>query len=266
METLQDFVNAYKNTEKQNDDLWELFKDKVNSTAFLKQHRDDIEQRLAGFGDRSFHFLWYLILQELSTLNREVQCLEIGIFKGQVLSLWALIARELKMPIKISGISPLDGNYPDILIFRNYYLRRILSLIIPSIKKDFNNGNIHIKEDFTKHIQITFEQSNLNLDDIELIKGFSNDSVALSKVQNRKFDLIYIDGDHSYKIAKEDIENYTPLLNNGGFMVLDDSSYFSPGSKFFKGIESCSKAAEEVDLNKFKNVLNIGHNRVYQRL
>ncbi|MBU1373834.1 MAG: class I SAM-dependent methyltransferase [Bacteroidetes bacterium] len=266
MHTFQDYVKAYQNTEKHNDDIWELFKDKVDSIQFLKNHRDDIEERLAGFGDRSFHFMWYLLLQELSTLHRDIQCLEIGIFKGQVISLWALIARELKIPIKTTGISPLDGNYPDILIFRNYYLRRILSLIIPSIKKDFKNGNIHIKEDFTKHIKITFEQSNLNLENVELIKGFSNDATVLSKVKDRKFDLVYIDGDHSYEIAKQDIENYTPLLNKGGFMVLDDSSYFSPGSKFFKGIESCSKAAEEIDPSKFKNVLNIGHNRVFQKL
>lgn len=266
METFQDFINAYQNTEKHNDDLWELFRDKVNNTPFLKQHRDDIELRWAGFGDRSFHYLWFIIIQELSKLDKEIHCLEIGIFKGQVISLWALIAHELKTPIKITGISPLDGNYPNILIFRNYYLRRILSLIIPSIRKDFKNGNIHIKEDFTKHIQITFAQSNLNLEDVELIKGFSNDVVVLSKVKDKKFDLIYIDGDHSYTIAKQDMENYAPLLNKGGLMVLDDASYFSPGSKFFKGIASCSKVADEIDPSKFKNVLNIGHNRVFQKL
>jgi hypothetical protein len=266
METLQDFVNVYQNTEKQNDDLWELFRDRVNETPLLKNHRDDIEKRWAGFGDRSFHYLWLIIIQELSKLNKEIQCLEIGIFKGQVISLWALIARELKTPIKITGISPLDGNYPNILIFRNYYFRRILSLIIPSVKRDFKNGNIHIKEDFTKHIEITFQQSNLSLGTIQLIKGFSNDKEIVSEIKTKTFDLIYIDGDHSYEVAKQDIENYSHLLNKGGLLVLDDASYFSPGTKFFKGIKSSSKACEEIDSKQFSNILNVGHNRVYQKI
>lgn len=266
METLEYFANTYQNDEQQNDSLYELFGTKVNSNSLLKTHRDDIEKRLAGFGDRPFHYLWYLIITDLKKLNREVNCLEIGVFKGQVISLWSLIARENDIPIKISAISPLDGNYPDKFIYRNHYSRRILSLLSPSFRKDFKNGNIHLREDFKKHIRTTFEQSNLNFDAVELIKGYSNNQEVVAKVSNKKFDLVYIDGDHSYQVAKEDIENYSGLLNKGGYLVMDDSAYFLPGTKFFKGIESCSKAAEEIDPTQFKNILNVGHNRVFEKL
>ena len=38
------------------------------------------------------------------------------------------------------------------------------------------------------------------------------------------FDLIYIDGDHSYNGVRADIESYAPLLNDGGVLVGDDYS------------------------------------------
>ncbi|MDA9555796.1 class I SAM-dependent methyltransferase, partial [Pelobium sp.] len=83
---------------------------------------------------------------------------------------------------------------------------------------------------------------------------------------SRSFDLIYIDGDHSYEVCKQDIENYGKLLNVSGYLVIDDASSFLPGSKFFKGILSVSKACEEINESQYLNILNIGHNRVYQKI
>lgn len=38
------------------------------------------------------------------------------------------------------------------------------------------------------------------------------------------FDLILIDGDHSYYGVKEDVKNYLPFLSSGGFLVMHDSA------------------------------------------
>lgn len=264
--TLKDFVNSYQNTEEENDYLWELFKNKVDEIEFLKTHRDDIENRFAGFGDRSFHYMWYILLEDLSLQDKKINCLEIGVYKGQVVSLWALLKRKFNLNISITGITPLDGNYPNILIFRNYYLRKIISFFSPSMRQDFKDGNIHIKEDFLKHIKTTFSQSNLTINEMELIQGFSNEPRVIEKLKKRRFDLIYIDGDHSYEVAKQDFENYSKLLNKGGYIVMDDASYFLPGTQFFKGMESVSKVCNEIDHQVFKNILNIGHNRIYQKI
>jgi hypothetical protein len=78
--------------------------------------------------------------------------------------------------------------------------------------------------------------------------------------------VVYIDGDHSYAVSALDMAYYGDLLKPGGFLVLDDASCFQPGSKFFKGHEEVSRAAEEIDKAKFQNILNVGHNRVYARL
>lgn len=42
---------------------------------------------------------------------------------------------------------------------------------------------------------------------------------ALAKLENIKFDFIYIDGNHQYKFVKYDIENYFKLLNKSGYLI-----------------------------------------------
>lgn len=266
METLKHYVETYKNTAEKNDFIWEHFKEEVNKNALLKKHRDYVEEKQAGFGDRSFHYMWYLLLNDLKERTGEISCLEIGIFKGQVISLWALVSQAIGLKTNITGISPLEGNYPDNRFFRNYYIRKILSYIVPSIRRDFADGNIHIQEDFLAHIEKMFNNFGLDLNQVNLIKGYSNDENVALQVQNQTFDIVYIDGDHSYKVCKEDIQNYAKLVKQNGYLVMDDAANFNPGTKFFKGIMEVSKACEEIDPNLFKNILNVGHNRVYQKI
>lgn len=51
------------------------------------------------------------------------------------------------------------------------------------------------------------------------------------KMMEFKFDLILIDGDHSYYGVKMDVENYMPLLTDGGFLVMHDSALSNWGVK-----------------------------------
>ena len=37
-----------------------------------------------------------------------------------------------------------------------------------------------------------------------------------------KFDIIFIDGDHSYEGVKKDYDNSLPLLNNNGYIIFHD--------------------------------------------
>ena len=48
-------------------------------------------------------------------------------------------------------------------------------------------------------------------------------------------------------------------------LVADDAGCELPGTVFWKGHESVSRAARELPALGFTNVLNVGHNRVYQR-
>jgi hypothetical protein len=47
---------------------------------------------------------------------------------------------------------------------------------------------------------------------------------------------------------------------------MDDASYFLEGSRFWKGHREVSRASEIIEGLGFRNILNIGHNRVYQHV
>lgn len=57
------------------------------------------------------------------------------------------------------------------------------------------------------------------------------DSVSwLKENASRKFDVIFIDGDHSYQGVKNDYENSLPLLNENGYVIFHDiASVACPG-------------------------------------
>lgn len=59
-----------------------------------------------------------------------------------------------------------------------------------------------------------------SIENIELIVG---DSQNKRYDQIKAFDLLFIDGDHSYDGCTKDMENWYPLLSPGGHLLLHDS-------------------------------------------
>jgi cephalosporin hydroxylase len=62
---------------------------------------------------------------------------------------------------------------------------------------------------------------------LHLIRGNSHDPATQSSVkarmgENRKLDLLFIDGDHSYEGVKTDFETYAPLVHSGGIIAFHD--------------------------------------------
>src|SRR5437016_2781231 len=66
----------------------------------LKAHRAYFIKR--GFGENPFHVMWHLLFQQFKPAN----FLEIGVFRGQTLSLVALCAHLKGLPCQTYGISP----------------------------------------------------------------------------------------------------------------------------------------------------------------
>jgi len=46
--------------------------------------------------------------------------------------------------------------------------------------------------------------------------------MLLERLKDRKIDVLFIDGDHSYEGVKKDFEMYEPLVNNGGIIIFHD--------------------------------------------
>ncbi len=59
-------------------------------------------------------------------------------------------------------------------------------------------------------------------DDINFYRTFSNNKNTINKIKDNSIDLIFIDGNHSYKYVLEDLENYAPKLKKGGILCGDD--------------------------------------------
>jgi hypothetical protein len=77
----------------------------------------------------------------------------------------------------------------------------------------------------------------------------------------------FIDGDHSYDAARFDIETYAPLVELGGYAVIDDAGCDLPGRGFSKGFRSVSRACRLLETSlEWKNVLNVGKMRVFSRI
>ena len=79
------------------------------STALPKslvQHRLYFSQDQRGFGEDAFHSLWY----QLFINFRPRKVLEIGLYRGQTISLWTLLARHLRLDCAVYGISPLTAD------------------------------------------------------------------------------------------------------------------------------------------------------------
>lgn len=61
----------------------------------------------------------------------------------------------------------------------------------------------------------------------ELLRMTSNQAVAVFRARSIRFGLVHVDGNHDREEVLDDVRNYLPLVQPGGFLVLDDISWTS---------------------------------------
>jgi tetratricopeptide (TPR) repeat protein len=64
--------------------------------------------------------------------------------------------------------------------------------------------------------------ANVPREDYTLIKHYSTEPAAIAAAGRLEFNLLVIDGDHSYDGVAFDFHNYYPLLRPGGYVIFDD--------------------------------------------
>jgi predicted O-methyltransferase YrrM len=130
-----------------------------------------------------------ILFSALSNSNYQINTiLEIGTFNGHTAAILSALFPK-------SEIHTIDLSFSDILTTGMY-------------KYETNNGKIVTKR-------------NSNLQSLKNVNFNELNSLALINSQN-KYDLIWIDGDHSYPTAAIDIANSVRLLNDNGIAVSDD--------------------------------------------
>lgn len=259
--TLNEYVARYVCTADHNDQLFMEFTAATWNDPVLSTHRQHVEAHRLGFGDPACHYMWRLLLEEAACRFSRPRCLEIGVYKGQIVSLWALLASRLRLPVELDALTPLQGNpLPPDSVWRS--LRARLS---PRFREQLRNGNFYPDDDYEACIRSLFANFDLSWDSVRLWRGFSTDSALLRTLPTHGFHVVYVDGDHTYSGASADVRNFGPRVVNGGWLVMDDASSDVPGTVFWKGHESVARACRLLPEMGFRNILNIGHNRVFER-
>ena len=72
----------------------------------------------------------------------------------------------------------------------------------------------------------------------QLIPGDSHHERIYNQVKDKKFDILFIDGDHSYEGVKKDFEMYVPLVKDRGLILMHDITNAHEGvPKFWEEIK-----------------------------
>lgn len=236
---LQSIVDSYSNTFECHDRLHSEFVTQVHSRPYLMKHKNYGDHSI--YGEVSFHYLWDLLVQNCPD---DFRFLEIGVFKGQVISLIGLLAGLYKKRAFIVGISPFDGT---------------------GDKYSTYNRNLDYESIARKTWSNFLPEGDISL---QLVKGSSTDIQKISDIAvTYPYDIIYIDGCHDYDVVVKDILNYAPMVKDGGFLVMDDAAT-DRATHNWPGHADVGRAVVQfLDTNpQFQFLLAIGHIKLYRRI
>jgi hypothetical protein len=230
---LSDLTSEWKDDSSQHKLIHDAFCEKVNQVPELKKLRDYVESNIFGFGERSFYWLFKLLAD---TKNYDLKFLEIGVFRGQTLALMRL----LKPKAKIYGITPFDRT---------------------------NDGvNLHWESDYRADVKKIHDD--FKLEQPKIIEGYSTTLDVVNEASRTQWDMIYIDGGHSYDVARSDVYTYSSFVKVGGYLIIDDcANKYSLPEGMFRGIPAVSQAVDELLPNEYyKEICSVVHIRVFQRI
>lgn len=242
MHTLSELKAAWHDHPDFHREIHESFCEIVNGNPKLKAHRDWVEQNIFGFGERSFLWMWWLIIQEMP---QEFTFMEIGVFRGQILSLVRLIADMQGKKVTRYGVTPMSTNSDA-------------------------GENKNWESDYKADIEKMHDQFNIEKDYI-IIHGLSTDPEIIKEAQKVRTNILYVDGAHDYESVSSDYINYTSCIETNGYLVCDDAcNDMKMPFGYFQGQESCTKATVDFMhmtdrvLTCFEFVGNVVHNRIYK--
>ena len=206
--------------------------------SWLRNHRAFFTVDNRGFGEDAFHAMWYILLTEVKPKN----FLEIGVYRGQVLSLAKVISNKENYPCRVLGVSPFTNANDSVSVYNNF-----------DYEKDVR--------EFCQHFETPLAEN-------ELCRALSTEKTAIEAICSTQWHVAYIDGNHDYDVAKSDFNLVSSNLHPGGFIILDDAGLltdYQPNSFSFGGHPGPSRVYHEAILDGWKTVAQAGHNIILKK-
>lgn len=187
----------------------ELFFKDSESLELLKKVNNRITERC-------FHYQTHILYDLANYLNKKnINYLEIGSYVGSS----ACLMLENENIKKVFCIDPL---------------------VLP---QSHFNGNKSQEQAIKSNL------SRFPSDRYSIHKGFSTDKEVLQFFKEKKefFDIIFIDGDHSYNGVLNDFNNFKHCLKKGGFLIFDDYFDFKHSPEVRIAVDNLSMLQSVVD-------------------
>lgn len=141
-------------------------------------------------------------------------------YKKNRLALWADVIKNLGPEVVIAEIGVWKGNFCKHMLencpnIKKYYL------IDPWRHLDSWNKPFNVENDRFRKIFLQVKKDlEIHNDKIEILRGTTRE--VINRIPDGSLDLVYIDGDHTEKGIKTDLELSFPKVKSGGIIGGDD--------------------------------------------
>ena len=136
-----------------------------------------------------------------SVPGKDLKVLEIGVLFGINLAIIYDRTADLFDNVHVTALDPFEGYYGD------------------------NALDILTQERITRKVFIeNMKTGHVPEENYTLIEGYSTDDDVIKAAAKQVYDVLIIDGDHSYAGVKSDFVNYAPMVKRGGYILIDDDS------------------------------------------
>jgi hypothetical protein len=182
-------------------------------SEYIEWPQDIIELFDSPLGGGRNIFFYHFFEKMIKSNIKKINYLEIGVFLGgSVIEIFKL-ASYFGIKLEITVVDTFQGTKNEIMDgFIEHY--------------DDTNS---FKNKFVKNLKDN------NVTNVTIFEGCSDDFFSNN---SEKFDLIYLDADHSYEAVIKDINNSLKNLKTGGYVTGDD---YHPCWGVFNAVNSFSK-------------------------
>ena len=139
------------------------------------------------------------VLVAAAVKSKTLHVLEIGSLFGIGLATMYDHVSSLFSTVHLTAIDPLEGYYGK-------------------DKRDIITNEVISERTF----QSNLARAGVLENEITLIKAMSTDVAAIKTANTQAYDVLIIDGDHSFAGVRADFENYLPAVKRGGYIIFDD--------------------------------------------